>query len=75
MSNSDGKNKVFSTREDRIIKSTLLLYDDNDNKIKWIQSLKSCARNLEALEFDKMIQLDLIETLNHKSNCIKNQMI
>lgn len=39
MSNTNDTKTVFSTREDKIIKSTLVLYDDNEYKLKLIDSL------------------------------------
>ena len=39
--NAEDKAKELSIKEDKVIKSTLLIYKDNENKHKLIDCLKS----------------------------------
>jgi len=72
MSNTNiNTEKSFSTREDKIIKSTIVLYEDNEKKVKVINDLKFCLSKCDELECDEVFKTDLIKTLNDISNYIQ----
>ena len=63
--------KELSTKEDKVIKSTLLLYEDNENILKLIDCLKSHMSKIEGLSYDESIKTNLIRTIGHVSNSIE----
>ena len=72
MTNTKNEDKGFSTREDKIIRSTLILCEDNNKQLILIDNLKSCLAKKERLECDSEIKLDLIKSLNNISSSMKD---
>ena len=68
---AEDNTKELATKEDKVIKSTLLLYEDNENKLKLIDCLKSHMSKIEGLSCDESIKSDLIRIIEHVSNSIK----
>ena len=52
MSNSNNKRKELSTKEDKLIDSTLFLTQDNKNKLNLMSELKEVNNVIEGLGFD-----------------------
>ena len=66
MSNSNNKRKELSTKEDKLIDSTLFLTQDNKNKLNLINKLKEVSNVIEGLGFDhnqKSIALSSIKDM------------
>ena len=71
MSDSNTKSKDFSTREDKIIKSTLILCDDNKRKMSIVEKLKFCIEKIEGLRCDNVTKLDITNDLELVISSIK----
>ena len=52
MSKSNNKRKELSTKEDKLIDSTLFLTQDNENKLNLTSELKEVSNVIEGLGFD-----------------------
>jgi len=78
MSNSNNKRKELSTKEDKLIDSTLFLTQDNKNKLNLINKLKEFSNVIEGLGFDhnqKSIALSSTnDTCSIEPQCIKCAM-
>ena len=71
MSDSNTKSKYFSTREDKIIKSTLILCDDNERKLSIVEKLKSCIEKVEGLSCDDVAKVRIVNDLKFVISSIK----
>ena len=59
MSNTNKKAKELSTKDDKLIKSTLFLLQDNKNKLHLIIKLKGVTNFIEGLVLDNDRKLDV----------------
>ena len=71
MSGRSKKAEELSTKEDKIIKSTLFLLQDNKLKFDTFSKLNKVRSTIEGLEFDDKTKLDLIQSINSVSSSIK----
>ena len=60
MSSNNGKSKELSTKEEKMISSTLFLLQDNKLKLGIVSKLKKARSTIEGLEFYDNTNLDLI---------------
>ena len=59
MSCASREAKELSTKEDKIINSTLFLLEDNKLKLDIVNKLNKVGLTIEGLEFDEKTRLDL----------------
>ena len=59
MSDSNTEAKEKHTKEDKLIKSTLTILEDNRNKLNVLNKLKDITQNIESLEIVDNIELDI----------------
>ena len=71
MSNSNTKLKCFSTQEDKIIKSTLILCDDNERKLSIVEKLKSCIKKVKSLSCNDVAKVRIVNNLKFVISSIK----
>ena len=71
MSDSNTKSNCFSTQEDKIIKSTLILCDNNERKLSIIEKLKSYIEKMESLSCDDVAKVRIINDLKFVISSIK----
>ena len=71
MSGSSTKAKELSTKEDKIIRSTIFLLEDNKLKLDVVNKLNKVTSTIEGLYFDDKRKLDFIQSTNSVSSSIK----
>ena len=65
---SDSKERNLSTKEDKKIKYTLLLLEDNDQKLALIEKLRACMDKMSKFLIDDNEKQSLTCELNSMSN-------
>ena len=60
---SSNKEKPLSVKEDKKIKHTMLLIEDNTNKLKSIDIIISCIKNIKKESISKGTKIDIISEL------------
>ena len=71
MRDSNTKSKYFLTRQDKIIKSTLILCDNNERKLSIVEKLKSCVEKFEVLSCDNVAKVSIVNDLKFVLSSIK----
>ena len=66
--NKEAKDKV--TKEDKLIKSTLIILEGNKSKLNAIKDLKEILSKTESLEIDDNIKLDIAQSMSKVSSSI-----
>ena len=67
MNNSSKNQKEFSNREEKIIKSTLMLCEDNKRKKSMLENLNSCIAKTEGLTCN-----EIVKSIKHVYSSIKH---
>ena len=71
MSKSKNKRKELSTKEDKLIESTLFLTQDNKNKLNLINKLNDVSTLIEGLGFDSNQKSNVLLSIKDASSSIK----
>ena len=71
MSGSSTKAKELSTKEDKIIRSTIFLLEGNKLKLDVVNKLNKVNLTIQGLALDDNMKLDMIQSMNSVLSSIK----